>query len=378
MTHVMNGTVSSTKYSIQTESSSSDDPNINHCHGPVIANNTAQTKRTLLWASLLCFLFMICEIVGGVIAHSLAIVTDAAHLLTDLASFCISLLSVYLAGRPATKKLSFGWYRAEMLGALFSVFFIWLVTGFLVYFAVERVKTNNYEINATVMLATSAVGVIINVIIGFVLHKGHNHNQLSPSDQQTVDEEQALITQQTSYGSMVSTRQNQALPEVKVQQKNINIKAALIHVIGDLLQSVGVLIAAFVIYFKPQYKIADPICTFLFSFFVILSTASILKEIINVLMEGVPSNIKFSEVKEKLLTVPNVRDVHNLRLWSLTTSKFALAVHLAIDKDSNAIQIIKDASKAVTEEFGLMEVTVQVEEYEDTMEDCKQCQDPKD
>lgn len=73
---------------------------------------------------------------------------------------------------------------------------------------------------------------------------------MSPSDQQTVDEEQALITQQTSYGSMVSTRQNQALPEVKVQQKNINIKAALIHVIGDLLQSVGVLIAAFVIYFK--------------------------------------------------------------------------------------------------------------------------------
>ncbi|VDP17540.1 unnamed protein product [Schistosoma margrebowiei] len=103
---------------------------------------------------------------SGALAHSLAIMTDAAHLLTDFASFLISLLALYLASRPSTKRMSFGWHRAEVVGALASVLLIWLVTGILVYLAVIRIIHNNYEINGKIMLITSATGVGVNIIIG--------------------------------------------------------------------------------------------------------------------------------------------------------------------------------------------------------------------
>lgn len=103
-------------------------------------------------------------ITGGYLSSSLAIATDAAHLLTDFASFMISLFSIWVATRPATKKMSFGWYRAEVIGALSSVLLIWVVTGVLVYLAVERVIDRNFEIDAKVMLITSAIGVAVNLM----------------------------------------------------------------------------------------------------------------------------------------------------------------------------------------------------------------------
>ncbi len=104
-------------------------------------------------------------------ARSLAIATDAAHLLTDFASFMISLFSMWVADRAPTKRLSFGWHRAEVLGALISVLLIWVVTGVLVYLAVERLASGQYDIDAPVMLITSAVGVAFNLVMGFTLHQ---------------------------------------------------------------------------------------------------------------------------------------------------------------------------------------------------------------
>ena len=107
---------------------------------------------------------MIAEAVGGILANSLAIATDAAHLLTDFASFMISLFSIWLASRPASKKFSFGWYRAEVIGALTSVLLIWVVTGILVYMAVERLISKTYEIEAGIMLITAGLGVLVNIV----------------------------------------------------------------------------------------------------------------------------------------------------------------------------------------------------------------------
>lgn len=107
---------------------------------------------------------MIAEVIGGYLSSSLAIATDAAHLLTDFASFMISLFSLWMATRPATKTMSFGWYRAEVIGALTSVLLIWVVTGVLVYLAVQRIIYKEYEIEATIMLITSAIGVLVNIM----------------------------------------------------------------------------------------------------------------------------------------------------------------------------------------------------------------------
>ena len=107
---------------------------------------------------------MILEIIGGFLANSLAIATDAAHLLTDFASFMISLFSLYIASRPPSRSMSFGWHRAEVIGATVSVLLIWVVTGILVYIAIERIIEKDYEIDATIMLITSGVGVLVNIM----------------------------------------------------------------------------------------------------------------------------------------------------------------------------------------------------------------------
>ena len=114
----------------------------------------SRSRENLIISLLVMFFFMIAEVVGGVLSNSLAIATDAAHLLTDFASFMISLFAIWVAGRPGSERMSFGWHRAEVLGAMVSVLMIWVVTGVLVYMAVLRVVSMEFEIDAKVMLIT--------------------------------------------------------------------------------------------------------------------------------------------------------------------------------------------------------------------------------
>lgn len=141
---------------------------IKHCHDNSSAQEDRErekkvAQRRLYVVSVICLLFMIGEIIGGYLAGSLAVMTDAAHLLADFISFLISLLSLWLSSRPATHKLSYGWHRAEILGSLLSVFTIWLVTGVLVYLAVERLVSNDYTIEGTIMLITSGCALLANI-----------------------------------------------------------------------------------------------------------------------------------------------------------------------------------------------------------------------
>ena len=137
-----------------------------HCHSPDRDTNKIDNtaRRKLIIACFICLGFMTAEAVGGVLANSLAVATDAAHLLTDLASFLISLFSIWLASRPASKKYNFGWYRAEVVGALTSVLMIWVITGILVYMAIQRLISKEYEVNGTIMLITAGIGVLVNIM----------------------------------------------------------------------------------------------------------------------------------------------------------------------------------------------------------------------
>lgn len=330
-----------------------------HCHNNRDEGIDKVARRRLLFASALCLLFMIGEGVGGLLANSLAIATDAAHLLTDFASFMISLMAIWVASRPATKRMSFGWYRAEVIGALTSVLLIWVVTGVLVYMAVQRIISKQYEIDADIMLITAAVGVGVNVIMGVALQVGgvpHGHSH---------------------GGGGGETKDSHSHDHAK-GKGNINVRAAFIHVIGDFIQSLGVLVAAFVIYFKPEYAIVDPICTFFFSVLVLITTFAILRETLNVLMEGMPKGMNFQQVMEVMHAIPGVVKVHNLRIWSLSMDKTALSAHIVIDKGENPISILKQASSIIRQNLGVFELTLQIEEYREDMQDCSQCQEPKD
>ncbi|XP_056340435.1 proton-coupled zinc antiporter SLC30A8 [Oenanthe melanoleuca] len=334
-----------------------------HCHSysQVYENRKReqhQARRKLCVASVICTFFMMAEITGelfltgGRAAGSLAVLSDAAHILVDLAGFLISLFSLCLASRPPTKHFTFGWQRAEILGALMSMIIVWMVTGVLIYLACMRLLHPDYDIDATVMLITSACAVLINILLSLILHQtGHGH----------------------SHGA-----QARGFPVEKPALSNASLRAAFVHAMGDLFQSISVLISALIIFFKPQYKIADPICTFVFSTFVLATTITILRDILTVLMEGTSKGFAYDAVKARILAVEKVESVHNLHLWSLTMNQTALSAHIATADTMDSQKILRDVTQALFEHYSFHSITIQIESGEDQKPDCVFCQEPKD
>ncbi|XP_029976612.1 zinc transporter 2 [Salarias fasciatus] len=328
---------------------------------------------------------MIGETLGGYFAGSLAVMTDAAHLLVDLTSFIISLLSLWLSSRPATHMLSYGWHRAEILGALLSVFTIWLVTGVLVYLAVERLVSGDYTIEGDIMLITSGCAVVANIIMAVTLHQsghGHSHGGLSShghghSHDSGKEKIQMSAGVQSDSEECVDVERNDNDHARRKQQANASVRAAFVHVVGDLLQSVSVLVSAIIIFFKPEYKIADPICTFLFSVLVLCTTFTIMRDILVVLMEGTPSGVKYAEVRDGLLEVKGVTAVHNLHIWALTVNQAVLSAHVAIDESVDAQTVLREMTQACFSSYNFHSVTIQMERQADLKPGCTLCEDPK-
>ncbi|KFW09308.1 Zinc transporter 8, partial [Fulmarus glacialis] len=292
---------------------------------------------------------------GGQIAGSLAVITDAAHILVDLTSFLISLFSLWLASKPPTKQLTFGWHRAEILGALMSMIIIWMVTGVLTYLASMRLLHPGYDVDATVMLITSACAVLANILLSLILHQtGHGH----------------------SHGAQA--REHVSAPLEKAALSNASLRAAFVHTIGDLFQSISVLISALIIFFKPEYKIADPICTFVFSIFVLATTITILRDVLIVLMEGTSKGFVYDAVKARILAVEKVESVHNLHLWSLTINQTILSAHVATADTADSQKILRDITQALFEHYSFHSITIQIESGEDQKRDCVFCQEPRD
>ncbi|XP_064644354.1 proton-coupled zinc antiporter SLC30A2-like [Lineus longissimus] len=358
--------------------------NRKHCHRYQRDVPDKVARNQLIAISVLCLLFMIGEIVGGVYANSLALVTDATHLASDLTSFLISLCALYVAVKPPSKRLTFGYHRAEVLGAFASVLIIWCMTAVLLYFAIQRIIHQQFEIEADDMLITAGCGVAFNIIMGVVLnsevfrcrpprssfghshggaghsHGGHGHSHGGQGHSQENRE---------SHGRREGDRS---------VQKNINVRAAFIHVIGDFIQSIGVLIAAFIIKYYPQYKIADPICTFIFSLLVLITTITIMRDICTVVMEAIPKNIDYEEVKTSLSNIDGVKLVHSLHVWSLTLDKVAADVHLAVAYGVDYEETVKFATDILHLKFNTRYCTVQVEAYKpDIMLSCEECLTPE-
>ncbi|XP_074841740.1 proton-coupled zinc antiporter SLC30A8 [Carettochelys insculpta] len=348
------------KKECQEESEDVGDKPLYHCHSNSIVDESRKTeqcqaKRKLYAALIICLIFMIAEIIGGHIAGSLAVITDAAHLFVDLTSFLISLFSLWLSSKPGTKRLTFGWHRAEILGALMSILIIWVVTGVLIYLASMRLLHPNYEIEATVMLITSGCAVIANIILSLTLHQtehGHSHRAQASELTSTFQQKPALA--------------------------NASVRAAFVHAIGDLFQSISVLISALIIFFKPKYKIADPICTFVFSIFVLATTFSILRDILLVLMEGTPKGFNYDVIRERILAVNKIKSIHNLHLWCLTMNQVILSAHIVTEDTVDNHQLLKEVTQVLFDTYTFHSVTIQIEPQANKKPDCVFCQDPED
>ncbi|XP_040889756.1 zinc transporter 4 [Toxotes jaculatrix] len=322
-----------------------------------------RVMKRLVIAALLYFVFMIGEIIGGYVSNSLAIMTDALHMLADVVGILFSLLALWLSTKPPTKRYTFGLHRLEVVSAVLSVVLIYVLTAILLYEAVQRTVHQDFNIDGDVMLITAAVGVAVNLIMGFLLNQGghlhshghgHSHGSAAASGSQSAGSGQ----QQRPHGSLA-------------------VRAAFIHALGDLLQSVGVLIAAYIVRFKPELKLADPICTYIFSVLVLFTTLRIIRDTVVIVLEGVPRHLDSQRIKEDLLKLEDVQSVDELNVWALTADKTAALVHLQLTPSSasNWEEVQAKARHLLLHTYGLSRCTVQVQTHRQRpVRTCSHCQ----
>ncbi|XP_048850338.1 zinc transporter 2-like isoform X3 [Brienomyrus brachyistius] len=287
-----------------------------HCHSSTgdSIGRTEEKRRARLQlyrASTVCLIFIIGQVVGGCLAHSLAILADAAHLLVDFASMLLSLFSLWVASRPATKVMSFGWHRAEMLGALLSVLSIWLVTAALVSMAVWRLMSQDFHIDGGIMLITSGCAVAANI-------DGHHPPPVRSCPRP--------LSQWTRTPEIAAERQ----------------RAWSLHPCDRRSAA------------KPG-SAADFLCH---------------------LFRGTPPGLHFTQVKQSLLSVCGVRQLHSLHIWALTVNQPMLSVHIAVEDGAEVQTLLKEASQMLQSQYGFHTITIQIEDYSEDMVHCHQCQDP--
>lgn len=260
---------------------------------------------------------MVAEIIGGFLSNSLALLSDAGHMLTDALALGLSLFAISLARRPATSKRTYGYHRAEIMAALINGTILILVSVYIFYEAYGRFSESP-EVKSPLMMAVAGVGLIANFIGIFLLRRG--------------------------------------------SRKSINVRAAFWHIIGDTLSSVGVIIAGVIIFFTGWY-IADPILAVIIGIVILWGAVRIVKESVDILLESVPPHIEIEKVTAIVKTVPGVVDLHDVHVWTITSGIYAMSAHLSIADQmvSQSCDILTKVNLVLAEEFNITHTTLQME-----------------
>ncbi|WCJ20449.1 metal tolerance protein B1 [Euphorbia peplus] len=335
----------------------------------------SHSSKKLSGLIILYTLVMVVEIIGGFKAHSLAVMTDAAHLMTDVIGLFVSLIAIWVSGRKATSHKSFGFNRLEVLAALFSVQLIWVISVLLIYEAITRFFYKDTMIDGGLMFVVAAFGFIVNIIMVLWLghdhhhhdhhhhhhhnhhhhHDHHNHHHHHDHNHIFEAEDPSAAVEEVEGAKLVSSS------PLKRKVSNINIEGAYLHLLADLIQSVGVMIAGAIIWLKPNWLVVDLICTLVFSAFVLLTTKSMILNIFNILMEGTPSEIDVRKLENGLKSMKGVDDIHDLHVWAIKSGKLVLSCHVVVDPGANTTEILSGIRQYCEREHRIHHVTVQIE-----------------
>lgn len=323
-----------------------------------IVNYKVITK--LIKVSVFCSIFMTIEFVGGWMAHSLAIMSDAAHLLSDLSGFVISMLSLYIALKPANYQLTYGYHRAEIIGALSSILIIWCLTAWLIMEACIRLY-NPQRIEGIVMICIAACGLIFNLIMSKILTSDDIPNAFENLNNEHKKMEDIIECDGTELLLRNDTENNNR--SVHIDEKdNPILRAAYIHILGDILQSLGVLIASIIIYIfqdaYPGIAVVDPICTFIFAIIVMSTSIPVTRDCLNVLMEATPKDIDVFKLAEEISNIPGVINIHDVHIWCISVGKPSISMHILSDNPQKSLEI----STKICKKYGIHHTTIQVED----------------
>lgn len=283
-----------------------------HSHGEVRSG----PERVLLIALGLTTSFMVAEVVSALITGSLALLSDAAHMFTDSAALAVSLVAIWIAKRAADRKRTFGYYRFEILAAAFNAVLLFLVACYILFEAYQRLRAP-VEIQSLGMLIVASIGLVINLISMRLLRAGSSDS--------------------------------------------LNVKGAYLEVWSDMLGSIGVIVAAIVIR-TTGWTWVDSLVAAAIGIWVLPRTWVLLKESINILLQGVPEGIDIQQVEATIRRVSGVTDLHDLHVWGLTSGKTVMSAHIVAEIGIRDEQtILAEVTRLAREEFAIGDVTLQIE-----------------
>jgi len=288
-----------------------------HDHTHSHYHSHPQPGASLLWPLLLTATFALVEAIGGWYTGSLALLGDAGHMFSDVAALGLAWLGAWIARKPASQKHSFGLMRAEVIVAMVNGLVMLLVVATIVYEAIQRLQTPQPVQGAEVMLI-ALLGLVVNIVVARQLHQ-HQHS--------------------------------------------INSRAALLHVIGDMLGSVAALAAGAVIYFTGWMPI-DPILSLFISALILVSTIRLLREVLHVLIEGVPLHLDIAVVTDAMSAMPQVEGVHSVHIWALSSEVIALSAHVAMHDMNSWHEVLVNLRSMLHERFDIDHVTLQPEVWD--------------
>nr|WP_295971568.1 cation diffusion facilitator family transporter [uncultured Bacillus sp.] len=273
-------------------------------------------KKALFSAFLLISLFMIVEVIGGVVTNSLALLSDAGHMLSDAVALGLSFFALQLGEKKASQSKTFGYRRFEIIAASLNGLALILIALYILYEASQRFL-NPPEVQSSGMLVISIIGLIVNIAAARMLMGGD-------------------------------------------KDENLNVRSAFLHVIGDMLGSIGAIVAAlFMIFFG--WSLADPIASVVVAILIMVSGWRVTKDSFHILMEGAPDQFDLDDVKSELLTIPHVIEVHDLHIWSITSGMPMLSCHIVIEAAGIHDTILLEAQTILHDHFGIEHSTLQVE-----------------
>ncbi|WP_211745099.1 cation diffusion facilitator family transporter [Paenibacillus sp. Marseille-Q4541] len=282
-------------------------------HSHIHTNN----KKALFLSFLLITAFMIVEVIGGLITGSLALLADAGHMLSDAIALGLALFAFRLGEKAASSSKTYGYKRFEILAAFLNGLTLLFISITIIWEAIQRFSAPP-EVASGGMLTIAIIGLVINIVVAFILMTGG---------------------------------------DVK---GNLNLRGAFLHVLGDLLGSIGAIIAGLLMLFF-GWSVADPIASLIVAVLILISGYRITKDSVHVLMEGKPEFINLEEVREQLLQLPSVLSLHDLHTWSITSDFPALTVHLVVSGEADRDELLKEAKSLLERNFQISHSTIQIE-----------------
>ena len=284
-----------------------------HSHVPTV---TKDNERKILISFFIIFIFMVVEAVGGVISGSLALLADAGHMLTDAIALGLAYVALRLGRRVADSQRTFGYARFEVIAGLANALTLFGIVGFIVYEAIERFQEPQ-PVLAGSMFVVAIIGMLVNLFVLWYLTRGDS--------------------------------------------EHVNVKGAVLHVMGDLLGSVGAIVAAVVIWYTGWTPI-DPILSVFVSLLILRSAWSLLKNTLHILLEGAPDNAGADKISEHLLkTVPGIQSVNHIHVWSLTSGRVLATLQVQPMESADVRAVMKQVEAELNTKFSIEHPTIGID-----------------